>query len=405
MDKLFQSISENLNATSRIEIYSAYNQHLLDNDNIVLWEKTTTSINIDIYDKLKEALNKRICRFYSLTKVLPYHDFCIALLCSVGYTLNHNTMSSVRPRTFRSAWRNMSIMTGIGDKDVQAWIKDRIQGRDATRYIIALNITDVDSPNAPRKVSFDNQSTKFTTDGDIIAKACSSRNIKEITYDSDSHISTIVNKITGTPEGQLDNLRIIHSELVGGYLTDRPKLTVPKLVPSSIHLQIVDKAGDIFTAPSNTVLIHSCNCRGSWSAGIALQFKARYPGAYRSYLSHCNSADLDSLVGTALLIPQIQKSNHYIGCLLTSREYGQHKDSQAEILMATESAMKMLLQQIRDQILNSKNSTSRINEVWMCKINSGMFGVPWNQTKKVLEDIKIDSTSKVNTITVISFNQ
>lgn len=32
----------------------------------------------------------------------------------------------------------------------------------------------------------------------------------------------------------------------------------------------------------------------------------------------------------------------------------------------------------------------RVGEVRMCKINSGLFGVPWEKTKAVLEEIEVE---------------
>lgn len=214
MDKLFESISAHLAKDARIEVYSSLNQHLIDDDHVVLWDKTATSINPEVYTKLKDILSKKVCSWYSLNKKIPYHDFCIALLCSVGYSLNHNTMPLVQPRTFKSAWRMISIMIATSDKDIQEWIGDRIQDRDARKYLNTFGMDIVESPTFERTAPFSRQHTKFTADEDIISKACSSRNVVQITYDNPPSMSGIINKVSPTPEGQLDNLRIIHSEFI-----------------------------------------------------------------------------------------------------------------------------------------------------------------------------------------------
>jgi hypothetical protein len=214
MDKLFELVSEHLSKNARLEVYSSLNQHLIDNEHVVLWDKTAASISIEVHKKFKDVLSKKACSWYTLNKKLPYHDFCIALLCSVGYSLNHNTMPQVQPRTFKSAWRQISIMIGTGDQDIQNWIRDRIQDRDATKYLTALGMDIAESPTLERTISFGRQPTRFTLDEELISKACSSRNIREITSTSPVSMSGIVNKVTATPEGQLDNLRIIHSELI-----------------------------------------------------------------------------------------------------------------------------------------------------------------------------------------------
>lgn len=217
MDKTLQSISDHLSKNTRVEIYSSYNQHLVDNENIVLWDKTAASISPEVYTKFKEAVSKRVCPWYTLNKILPYYDFCIALLCSVGYSLNHNTMPAVNVRTFRSTWRTIPILTAITDKDVQDWIKDRIQDRDSIKYSAALGIAEAESPSIPHRVSLSKGSNKFIIDEDVISKACSSRNVREIQPDGSVPVSTVLHKVTGSPECQLDSLRIIHSELINGY--------------------------------------------------------------------------------------------------------------------------------------------------------------------------------------------
>jgi hypothetical protein len=68
------------------------------------------------------------------------------------------------------------------------------------------------------------------------------------------------------------------------------------------NFTITEITGDIFDAPDNTVIIHACNCMGSWGAGIALAFKQRYPKAFQAYTQHCKSQDPTSLIRTALLI-------------------------------------------------------------------------------------------------------
>lgn len=214
MDKLLQSILQYLKSGTRIELYSSHNRHLLDDENVILWDTTAASISPEIYQKFKDALHTRACKWYTLNKILPFHDFCIALLCSVGYSLNHNTMSQVQPRTFKSAWRTISVMPATADKDLQDWIRDRIQDRDARKYETAMGIEAPESPVANRRISFGRELTNFNINEDIISKACSSKNIQEITVDNNKSLSAVIKKSTATPECQLDNLRIIHSELI-----------------------------------------------------------------------------------------------------------------------------------------------------------------------------------------------
>ncbi|KXL50031.1 hypothetical protein M433DRAFT_4314 [Acidomyces richmondensis BFW] len=178
------------------------------------------------------------------------------------------------------------------------------------------------------------------------------------------------------------------------------------------NLCLIEETGDIFSAPPNSVLIHACNCQGSWGAGIAEEFKKRYPGAYKEYAAHCKKNMAEDLIGTCFLIPPLEpedewRPKHYIGCLFTSRRYGRSKDNADAILEATTAAMQALLNHLKKWHAKpaSTHGTGQPGapaELFMCRINSGKFGVPWARSKAVLENLEIDGTEDiVNQIKVI----
>ncbi|KEQ68795.1 hypothetical protein M436DRAFT_57680 [Aureobasidium namibiae CBS 147.97] len=145
-------------------------------------------------------------------------------------------------------------------------------------------------------------------------------------------------------------------------------------------ITLTERKGDLFAAPPNTLLVHACNCVGSWNAGIALAFQKNYPQAYAVYQAHCASRTPNSLLSTCLIIPPQSGAQyrHWIACLFTSRKYGRGKDSKEAILDSTDSALQDMLEQFEELKKKPKG-------VWMCKINSGSFKVPWMQTKKLIE--------------------
>ncbi|KAK3944534.1 hypothetical protein QBC46DRAFT_279844 [Diplogelasinospora grovesii] len=160
-------------------------------------------------------------------------------------------------------------------------------------------------------------------------------------------------------------------------------------------LRVVEKAGDLFDAPPNTVLIHACNTQGSWGGGIALAFKQRYREAYKMYRMYCQASGTfasrdGDLVGKARLIAADNGTQHWIGCLFTSKRHGRARDSPGAILAATGPAMQDLLKQIARYNKRTTRPENRIGELRMCRINSGLFGVPWERSKAVLEGIEVD---------------
>lgn len=147
---------------------------------------------------------------------------------------------------------------------------------------------------------------------------------------------------------------------------------------------IVEKEGDIFDAPDHAILTHACNCMGSWGSGIAAAFRKRYPKAFLAYKEHCSNFKPEQLINTTLLIPPQESKGvqHWIGCLFTSRKYGRGKDSPQQILQATSPAVRDLANQISD-------AKDKIGELRMCRINSGLFSVPWGRSKALIESLEL----------------
>ncbi|KAL8785622.1 MAG: hypothetical protein Q9213_003276 [Squamulea squamosa] len=206
---------------------------------------------------------------------------------------------------------------------------------------------------------------------------------------------------------------------------------------------ITERVGDIFESPANSILIHACNTKGSWGAGVAAAFKKYSPSAFHLQKHHCTTppspstttlaAHQKSLVGTCLLISpfptiktstgkflpalskptaQQQEKKFWIACLFTSSGYGKNVDSPSAILRSTEDAVRDLRRQIegygeqrRSEIEgrngevdeDGKEGEEKEKEVeyemgncYSVRINSGLFGVPWEETKKVLEKGSVD---------------
>ncbi|KAK3116223.1 ADP-ribose 1''-phosphate phosphatase [Teratosphaeriaceae sp. CCFEE 6253] len=166
-------------------------------------------------------------------------------------------------------------------------------------------------------------------------------------------------------------------------------------------LLLTEEPGDIFAAPPHTLLIHACNAAGSWGAGIALAFKSHYPAAFATYSQHCQHTNVDTLLGTALLIPPSKGEMHFVRCLFTSRHFGRRKDAPAKILAATGPAMEDLLRRVGEFNAGVGEAGGRVGEVRICRINSGLFKVPWAKTRAVLEGLDVRG-SEVKEVKVVS---
>ena len=88
---------------------------------------------------------------------------------------------------------------------------------------------------------------------------------------------------------------------------------------------------------------------------------------------------------------------HFIGCLFTSKRYGKAKDSADQILANTGPAMEDLLKSFREYNKTEEN-TNKIAGIRMCQINSGLFAVPWEKSKAVIEDLEVDREGEDSSI-------
>ena len=52
-------------------------------------------------------------------------------------------------------------------------------------------------------------------------------------------------------------------------------------------------SGDLFLTEAQT-LAHGCNCRGRMGAGVAREFKARFPGMFKEYRRRCHSGEFQT---------------------------------------------------------------------------------------------------------------
>ncbi|SCU78302.1 LAME_0A04038g1_1 [Lachancea meyersii CBS 8951] len=151
------------------------------------------------------------------------------------------------------------------------------------------------------------------------------------------------------------------------------------------------------------ILIHSCNCNGSWGGGIAYQLGVKYPKAEKDYIEICEKFG-SRLLGKFVLIPSYSDSTLLIGCLFTASFGGPNQGSGKTILENTQLALEDMRVKLKGGKLNPGSDvdgfTSQMMEkvkaklryrldeyaLEMPQINSGIFGVPWPQTEKLLKE-------------------
>lgn len=138
---------------------------------------------------------------------------------------------------------------------------------------------------------------------------------------------------------------------------------------------------DLFTAPSDSFIVHACNTKGQWGSGIAKFMKDKYPKNNQAYRDHCFSNSDERLIGSAF-IPQVGSAawkERRVISLFTSVAYGIFKDPPHKIIQNTKDALVDLF-----LFLSEEYKQPEIN-VYSNMFNSGLFNVPWSDTENVLK--------------------
>lgn len=140
---------------------------------------------------------------------------------------------------------------------------------------------------------------------------------------------------------------------------------------------------NLFDAPESSLLISAYSCKGVMGAGIAKEFKLRYEKFWKVYKNICLLPVSENIGTSFIMYHSLNKIS--LGGLFTSKGYGKFKDSKDEILKNTKSA-------IIDLIENSIPATdyTSCGEIYSNKFNSGLFGVPWEETENVLKEVLLD---------------
>lgn len=139
---------------------------------------------------------------------------------------------------------------------------------------------------------------------------------------------------------------------------------------------ITHKKMSLFDAPEGSIIVHACNAQGVWGSGIAEAFKAKYPRSFKEYNEFCMEGlkkdPAFGRVGSTLVTNQENK--RFVGCLITSFDYGRNKDNPEDIIAQTYLAL--------DALFKERDMTG--HPIYSNKFNSGMFKVDWQYTERVL---------------------
>ena len=142
--------------------------------------------------------------------------------------------------------------------------------------------------------------------------------------------------------------------------------------------------GDLLDFPQGIdIIAHSCNCRNTMGAGIALQIKQRYPDVYRvdtnAYENGVNT------LGNISICSDIQTGKHIIN-MYTQASYGSNGR------FVSYDALNSALQKVKDFALSktTDNTTLDTNSILVglpYNLSCGLAGGDWDTVKSIVNSV------------------
>jgi O-acetyl-ADP-ribose deacetylase (regulator of RNase III) len=141
--------------------------------------------------------------------------------------------------------------------------------------------------------------------------------------------------------------------------------------------------GDLFDWTGRAALAHGVNCRGVMGAGIAPQFKRRWPAMFARYRTECQTGVL-TLGG---MMPwRDPTTGQVVYNLATQDRPGPH---------ATLDAIRSSL-----ALTVAHAATNGIPAIAMPRIGAGKGGLPWGDVLAVITDVADTAPVEVKVVTL-----
>jgi O-acetyl-ADP-ribose deacetylase (regulator of RNase III) len=125
--------------------------------------------------------------------------------------------------------------------------------------------------------------------------------------------------------------------------------------------------GDLFAAEGIRAWAHGCNCAGAMGAGIAVEFKRRFPRMFDEYRLRC--ADGRFGLGDVFVWSEGERTVYNLGTQ-------EHWRKKAQLPALTRAVGRMV----------SLAEKSGIDRVALPRIGAGLGGLDWPKVRTVLKD-------------------
>lgn len=126
--------------------------------------------------------------------------------------------------------------------------------------------------------------------------------------------------------------------------------------------------GDIFATEGLRAYAHGCNCAGAMGAGIAIEFKRRWPRMFDEYAARC--ADGRFGLGDAFTWTEGETTVFNLG----TQEHWRKK-----------AQLPALAKALRKMVEVAENAG--IDRIGVPRIGAGLGGLDWMRVKRILTDV------------------
>jgi O-acetyl-ADP-ribose deacetylase (regulator of RNase III) len=133
-------------------------------------------------------------------------------------------------------------------------------------------------------------------------------------------------------------------------------------------MPVVFTKGDIFASEGLTSYAHGCNCAGAMGAGIAIEFKRRWPVMFDEYAARC--ADGRFGLGDVFVWSDGATTIYNLGTQA-------HWKKKAQLPALAKSLRKMV----------ELATHAGIARIGLPRIGAGLGGLDWTRVKRVMSEV------------------
>lgn len=134
--------------------------------------------------------------------------------------------------------------------------------------------------------------------------------------------------------------------------------------------------GDIFATEGLKAYGHGCNCAGGMGAGIAIEFKKRWPRMFDEYAARC----ADGRFGLGDVFPWTE--GEYTIYNLGTQEHWRKKAQ----LPALAAALRKMIELA---------ANANIDRIGLPRIGAGLGGLDWMRVKRVMTEVGAETKVKM----------